>query len=114
LRFLDPVTFREVRRLSVRAKDRPVTQLNELEYVRGEVFANVWHTDRIVRISPASGQVTGWIDLHGLLSEPYRLDSEAVLNGIAYDATRDRLFVTGKLWPKLFEIRLEPAPPRQR
>jgi glutamine cyclotransferase len=85
----------------------PVRDLNELEYIRGEVYANVWHTDRIARISPQSGQVTAWIDLRGLMSG-YRLDSEAVLNGIAYDAARNRLFVTGKLWPRLFEIEVVP------
>jgi glutamine cyclotransferase len=67
----------------------------------------VWHTDRIAKIAPESGQVTGWIDLRGLLPAIYRLDSEAVLNGIAYDPVRQRLFVTGKLWPKLFEVKLE-------
>jgi glutaminyl-peptide cyclotransferase len=106
LRFLEPATFRETRRIAVRDSGAAVRDLNELEYVEGEVFANVWHSDRIARISPASGQVTGWIDLKGLLSSGYRLDPEAVLNGIAYDAARKRLFVTGKLWPKLFEIRV--------
>lgn len=106
LRFIDPTTFREVRRVAVRENDRPIRDLNELEFVDGEVFANVWHTDRIARIAPATGQVTGWIDLKGLLASGYRLDPEAVLNGIAYDAAGKRLFVTGKLWPKLFEIRV--------
>jgi glutamine cyclotransferase len=78
--------------------------LNELEFVRGEVYANVWHTDRIARISPQSGQVAGWIDLRGLMPVGYRLDAESVLNGIAYDAKNDRLFVTGKMWPHVFEI----------
>jgi len=114
LRFLDPATFREVRRVSVQENGQPVTQLNELEIVRGEVFANVWHSDRIAMIDPRSGSVSGWIELRGLLSAPYRMDSEAVLNGIAFDQTHDRLFVTGKLWPKLFEIRLEPASSQQR
>ena len=104
LRFLDPNTFRETRRVVVKDGETPVQQLNELEYVRGEIYANVWHTDRIARIAPQSGQVTGWIDLRGLLSPVYRLDAEAVLNGIAYDAASNRLFVTGKLWPQLFEI----------
>jgi len=104
LRFLEPGTFRETRRLVVKDGDVPVAELNELEYVRGEVYANVWHTDRIARISPQSGRVLGWIDLRGLLAPAYRLDAEAVLNGIAYDAANDRLFVTGKLWPRLFEI----------
>jgi glutamine cyclotransferase len=107
LRFLDPVTFVERRRLTVRDGNTPIGQLKELEYVRGEIYANVWHTDRIARISPASGRVLGWIDLTGLLSKAYQLDGEAVLNGIAYDAVRSRLFVTGKLWPRLFEITLE-------
>jgi glutamine cyclotransferase len=108
LRFLDPGTFREVRRLTVTDRGVRVRDLNELEYVRGEVFANVWHTDRIARISPESGRVLGWIDLRGLMSTGYRLDSEAVLNGIAHDAVKNRLFVTGKLWPRLFEIEVVP------
>jgi glutaminyl-peptide cyclotransferase len=106
LRFLDPTTFRETRRVRVEDRGTPVRDLNELEFVDGEIFANVWHTDRIARISPDSGRVTGWIDLRGLLSTGYRLDPEAVLNGIAFDAGRKRLFVTGKLWPKLFEIQV--------
>jgi len=109
LRFLDPATFRETRRMVVRDGATAVDELNELEYVNGEVFANVWHTDRIARISPQTGRVNGWIDLRGLLSG-FRLDAEAVLNGIAYDSTQSRLFVTGKLWPRLFEI--EVVPPR--
>jgi len=108
LRFLNPGTFRETRRVVVRDGSVPVKELNELEYVRGEVYANVWHTNRIARISPQSGQVTGWIDLRGLMSTAYQLDPEAVLNGIAYDAGKNRLFVTGKLWPKLFEIEVVP------
>lgn len=105
LRFLDPTTFRETRRVVVKDGAKAVDELNELEYVRGEVFANVWHTDRIARISPQTGRVNGWIDLRGLLSG-FRLDQEAVLNGIAYDPARNRLFVTGKLWPRLFEIEI--------
>ena len=108
LRFLQPDTFREVRRVTVTDGGVPVRDLNELDYIRGEVYANVWHTDRIARISPASGRVTGWIDLRGLMSTGYRLDSEAVLNGIAHDAASNRLFVTGKLWPRLFEIEVVP------
>ena len=108
LRFLEPTTMREIRRITVRSGNAPVRELNELEYVNGEVYANVWHTDRIARISPQSGRVIAWIDLRGLLSPMYRLDPEAVLNGIAYDAGRKRLFVTGKLWPKLFEIEIVP------
>ena len=112
LRFLEPTTMREIRRITVRSGNAPVRELNELEYVNGEVYANVWHTDRIARISPQSGRVIGWIDLRGLLSPVYRLDPEAVLNGIAYDAGRKRLFVTGKLWPRLFEIEI--VPPKGR
>jgi len=108
LRFLDPETFREVRRVTVKDHGTPVTQLNELEYVRGEIYSNVWHSNRIARISPATGQVLGWIDLSGLLPDDQHPDPEAVLNGIAYDAAHNRLFVTGKLWPKLFEIKVVP------
>jgi len=78
--------------------------------VRGEIFANVWQTDRIARISPATGKVVGWIDLTGLLSPIYRRDPDSVPNGIAYDAKGDRLFVTGKLWPSVFQIQLVPKP----
>lgn len=107
LRFLDPLTFKELRRVRVTAEGRPVEQLNELEWVEGEVFANIWQTDRIARIDPKTGRVAGWIDLAGLL--PQRSGSgDDVLNGIAYDAKTKRLFVTGKLWPKLFEIQLKP------
>jgi glutamine cyclotransferase len=106
LRFLDPVTFREVRRLEVTDGGKPVRDLNELEFVDGQIYANVWHTDRIAMIDPATGHVEGWIDLTGLMAVGYRLDPEAVLNGIAYDSAHDRLFVTGKLWPKLFEIHI--------
>jgi glutamine cyclotransferase len=106
LSFLDPETFREVRRLEVRDRGRPVSFLNELEYVRGEIYANVWQTDCLVRISPRTGRVLGWVDLTGVLGPEDHVRPVDVLNGIAYDAERDRLFVTGKLWPKLFEIRL--------
>jgi glutaminyl-peptide cyclotransferase len=109
LRFLDPETFRETRRVSVKDGATPIRDLNELEFIRGEIYANVWHTDRIARISPQTGQVTGWIDLRGLMSTGYGLEPEAVLNGIAYDAAANRLFVTGKLWPRLFEIQVVPA-----
>jgi len=108
LRFFDSNTFREVRRIQVRDGRQPVDQLNELEYIRGQIYANVWHTDRIARISPADGHVLGWIDLSGLFPASQRSDPEAVLNGIAYDAARNRLFVTGKLWPRLFEIVIVP------
>ncbi|GGG85682.1 glutaminyl-peptide cyclotransferase [Edaphobacter dinghuensis] len=107
LRFLDPVTFKVVRTLAVSDGGKPVKELNELEYIHGEIYANVWQTDRIARISPVTGEVIAWIDLSGLLGNEPR-DGNAVLNGIAYDQKNDRLFVTGKLWPKLFEIKLVP------
>jgi glutamine cyclotransferase len=106
LYFRDPATFAELGRVAVTDATGPVTRLNELEYIQGEVYANVWQTDRVARIDPATGQVTAWIDLSGLLSPEDRQQPVDVLNGIAYDAANDRLFVTGKLWPKLFEIDL--------
>jgi glutaminyl-peptide cyclotransferase len=106
LRFWDPRTLAETGRITVTADGEPVTNLNELEWVRGEIYANVWKSDRIARIDPKSGKVTGWIDCKGLLGAANRTGQEDVLNGIAYDAKGDRLFVTGKRWPKLFEIRL--------
>jgi glutaminyl-peptide cyclotransferase len=105
LRVLDPATFAERRRIQVTAAGAPLKNLNELEYVKGEIFANIWTTDYIARIAPDTGRVTGYIDLRGLLTARER-PSDGVLNGIAYDEPRDRLFVTGKLWPKLFEIKL--------
>ena len=107
LRFIDPASHKEISRLAVRDGGKPVLNLNELEYIKGEVFANVWQTDRIARISPKTGEVTGWIDLKGLLPASEQAP-DAVLNGIAYDAAGDRLFITGKLWPKVFEIRIVP------
>lgn len=109
LRFLDPVTFEEVGSVAVRDSSGPVDMLNELEYVRGEVFANVWKTDCIVRIEPETGRVAGRIDLEGLLQPGDLTEPVDVLNGIACDEENGRLFVTGKLWPKLFEIELVPA-----
>ncbi|MDH3556745.1 MAG: glutaminyl-peptide cyclotransferase [Deltaproteobacteria bacterium] len=106
LYLLDPQTFQEVGRLEVHTRDGPVSRLNELEYVQGEIYANVWKTDRIARISPQTGEVLGWIDLEGLLKPEDRYRRIDVLNGIAYDVKNDRLFVSGKLWPKLFEIEL--------
>lgn len=106
LRFWDPETLRETGRVRVTAEGVPIDQLNELEWVKGEVYANVWQTNRIARIDPASGKVVGWIDLTGILSPTNVVDEGGVLNGIAYDAATDRLFVTGKLWPKLFQITL--------
>jgi glutaminyl-peptide cyclotransferase len=105
LRILDPVTFAERRRIKVRAVGAPLRNLNELEYVKGEIFANVWQTDYIARIAPDTGKVSAYIDLRGLLTPAERAGTD-VLNGIAYDAVHDRLFITGKWWPKLFEIRL--------
>jgi glutaminyl-peptide cyclotransferase len=110
LRFFDPATFREVRRVSVKDHGKPVSEINELEFVHGEIYANIWYSDRIARIAPASGKVLGWIDLKGLLPAAEHSSPGAVLNGIAYDTAHDRLFVTGKLWPKLFEIQIVPEP----
>ena len=109
LRFLDPKTFAETRRIHVTDNGEPVDNLNELEYIHGEIYANIWNTNRIARISPRTGNVIRWIDLTGLLPQPEMQDDNAVLNGIAYDEKGDRLFVTGKLWPKLFEIKEVPA-----
>ncbi|HYO52044.1 glutaminyl-peptide cyclotransferase [Archangium sp.] len=108
LRFLDPATLAVQRTVTVTDGGREVSMLNELEYVNGEVYANVFMRDVIARIDPASGRVSGWIDLSGLLAPEDRTGDENVLNGIAYDAARDRLLVTGKRWPKLFQIRLVP------
>ena len=101
LRFLDPKNLSVAHRLKVTNAGQPVTHINELEWVKGEIFANIWQTDFIIRIDPKSGAVVGIIDLTGLLP-----NQQDVLNGIAYDARADRLFVTGKLWSKLFEIKL--------
>lgn len=106
LRFLDPVTLRENGAIIVRDKGQPIDQLNELEMVRGELLANVWMTNRIARINPRTGDVIGWIDLTALAREQRSNDPDAVLNGIAYDATSDRLYVTGKRWRTLYEITL--------
>jgi len=109
IRIWDPETLQELRRITVTDQGQPVPNVNELEWVKGEIYANIWETDRIARIDPATGRVVGWIDLAGLLSPNERLagpEGTDVLNGIAYDAKGNRLFVTGKRWPKLFEIRL--------
>jgi glutamine cyclotransferase len=106
LYLLDPTTFDEVGRIEVQAGGQPVAYLNELEYIQGEIFANVWKTDQIARIDPQTGRVVGWIDLSGLLSPGEGTNPESVLNGIAYDPAGQRLFVTGKNWPYLFEISL--------
>ena len=107
LRFFDPKTLKETGRLVIKDNGLPVGNLNELEYVKGEVLANIWQTHRIARISMKTGTVTAWIDLSGLL-DPREAAGVDVLNGIAYDAAGDRLFVTGKYWPKLFEIKVVP------
>lgn len=109
LRFLDPKSFRVTRRLHVIDEaGKGVENLNELEYIRGEIYANVWQTDEMVRISTHSGRVLGRIDLKGIIDKRELRGEGAVLNGIAYDSAHDRLFVTGKLWPKLFEIKILP------
>lgn len=111
LTFRDPGTFQPVRTITVHDGPVLVDQLNELEFIKGEIYANIWHNDRIARISPTDGHVIAWIDLAGLLPRDQRpLNPEAVLNGIAYDAKRDRLFVTGKLWPAVFEIKVVEKP----
>jgi glutamine cyclotransferase len=107
IRFRDPATFAEQRSITVRDHGTLVPKLNELEWVKGEIWANVWESEQIVCIDPATGNVTGWIDLAGLLPKRDRTGNEDVMNGIAYDEQDDRLFVTGKLWAKLYEIRLK-------
>ncbi|HUR27217.1 MAG TPA: glutaminyl-peptide cyclotransferase [Planctomycetota bacterium] len=104
--FRDPKTFAEVRRVHVRAQGKPLAQLNELEVVDGEIWANVWTQEFIARVDPATGNVQGIVDLRGLFDRRVIAHPDAVLNGIAYDAKAKRLFVTGKLWPKLFEIEI--------
>jgi glutamine cyclotransferase len=104
LRFLDPATFKERRRITVTDGGVPIKYVNELEWIKGEIFANVYTTDYIARVNPSNGHVTGWIDIRGML--PRQNDGNTVPNGIAYDAEHDRLFITGKNWPTLFEIRL--------
>jgi glutamine cyclotransferase len=109
LRFLDPKTFLEVRRVKVTADGIAVDQLNELEVVEGEIYANIWHTNTIARIDPATGRITGWIDFSKLYPDAGKgYNSENVMNGIAYDAEKKRLFVTGKLWPKIYEVKITP------
>lgn len=108
LRFLDPVTFEETGHITVRDGNKPIEQLNELEYIKGFIYANIWQTDNIIRIDPQTGLVQAWIDCRGLLT-PAETASADVLNGIAYDPEHDRIFITGKKWPKLFEVRFEPV-----
>ena len=106
LRFLDPETHQVVRRIRVTAEGRPVEKVNELEFVNGEILANIWLTNRIARIDPRSGVVKGWIDVSNLADQVGSFDSEAVPNGIAYDKAKHRLFLTGKYWPLLFQVRV--------
>ena len=117
LRFLDPVSLKVTRRLRVTSAGRPVANINELEYVKGEILANIWQTDLIARIDPATGRVKGWIDIAALSAASGRRGPEDTANGIAYDKAGDRLFVTGKNWPILYEVRLpsrSPSRPRGR
>jgi len=115
LTFRNPKTFQPTRSIEVHDGQIIVDQLNELEFIKGEIYANIWHSDRIARISPIDGHVIAWIDLSGLLPEKEKVNGESVLNGIAYDARRDRLFVTGKQWPIVFQIKIvdRQAPPHE-
>lgn len=118
IRFVDPETFKTVRTITVNREDgRPLMQINELEFIKGEIWANIWHSEKpqtlgrpnhIARIDPTSGKLLGFIDLSGISPEDQRRDSENTLNGIAYDAAADRIFVTGKNWTKLYEIKIKP------
>ena len=109
LSFRNPETFAVTRQIVVKDGDRKIEELNELEYIKGEIYANVWHQDVIARISPKDGHVIAWINLSGLLPAGQQVNAEAVLNGIAYDAKRGRLFVTGKQWPTIFQIQVVAA-----
>jgi glutamine cyclotransferase len=111
LRFRDPETFKETRHIVVKDGAKTIDQLNELEYIKGEIYANIWHSEKIARISPRDGHVIAWIDLTGLLPADQKVNAESVLNGIAYDAQHDRLFLTGKQWPAVFEIKVVPRAP---
>lgn len=110
LRFINPETYKISHRLAVNSQGRRVKNLNELEFWKGEILANIWKSDMIARIDPQNGHLLGWIDLSGLKPVTVRQNREAVLNGIAYDTMNQRLFVTGKHWPKLFEIRITKTP----
>jgi glutamine cyclotransferase len=107
LTFLDPATYKTIKTLSVTLDGKPIEMLNELEWIKGEIWANVWQTDLIVRINPTSGAVTGVLDMTGLFPPELRTDRDNVLNGIAYDDSTDRIFITGKRWPSVFEIRVK-------
>ena len=108
LRFRNPQTFAETRHIVVHDGAKTIDQLNELEFIKGEIWSNVWHDNRIARISPRDGHVISWVDLTGILPDSQKKDAESVLNGIAYDAEHDRIFVTGKQWPAIFEIKVVP------
>lgn len=110
LRFIDPATFNETGHITVMDGQRAIPRLNEIEFIEGEIWANVWETDLIARIDARTGKVNSWIDMSGLLKASERTPETDVLNGIAYDPQRKRIFVTGKKWPKLFEIQVSPAP----
>jgi glutaminyl-peptide cyclotransferase len=107
IRFLDPDSFKVTKTIPVLDGNKPIDSLNELEYFDGQIYSNIWHRDLIAIINPQTGRVNAWVDLKGLLKPGDVRDEEAVLNGIAYDSANKRLFVTGKLWPKLFEIRIK-------
>jgi glutaminyl-peptide cyclotransferase len=109
LRFRNPDTFDETHHIVVKDGTTVIRQLNELEYIKGEIFANIWHSNRIARISPRDGRLIAWIDLTGILPDNQKIDAESVLNGIAYDPKGNRIFVTGKQWPFIFEIKTVPA-----
>ena len=106
LTFRDPATFQPVRTITAHDGPMLISQLNELEFIKGEIWANVWHSERLARISPKDGEVLAYVDLKGLRPAETMANREAVLNGIAYDAARDRLFVTGKQWPAVFQIKV--------
>lgn len=108
IRFMNPETFETERTIEIKdTKGRPVREINELEFIKGEIWANIWHSDFIMRIDPKDGKILGVVDLKGISPDDVAKDSENVLNGIAYDAVGDRIFVTGKQWAKLFEIKLK-------
>ncbi|MHC4381193.1 MAG: glutaminyl-peptide cyclotransferase, partial [Planctomycetota bacterium] len=109
--FRDPATFESVRSIKVTAEDTVIPTLNELEWIEGEIWANVWKREYLVRIDPKTGSLTGWVDLRGLFDADSIPNPDSVLNGIAYDAAGKRIFVTGKLWPQVFEIEVVPAAP---
>jgi glutamine cyclotransferase len=110
LYFLDPSSFRVIETLSVKENGRPVRRINELEYIKGYIYANIWKTSRIAVIDPSSGKVEAWLDLSDVVERAGGDNSSRTLNGIAYDAKRDRIYVTGKLWPRIYEIEI--LPPR--